>query len=153
MFSHSHLGLPSGLFPASLPAEIVYLFIYQLSHSCYMPTHFIFPVSLLDPYFLFNITLKHPKSRKSYVSWDITLCSPLKAIQCSGGMYLLPPSCWFIVWHTLQLSRWRQHVPLKHQLTFGGLHDVISQKIELFITTAVRTPNPTLNLYSLKMRD
>jgi hypothetical protein len=28
-------------------------------------------------------------------------------------------------------------------LTFNGLHGVISQKTELFITTAVRTSNPT----------
>jgi hypothetical protein len=28
-------------------------------------------------------------------------------------------------------------------LTFNGLHGVISPKIELFITTAVRTSNPT----------
>jgi hypothetical protein len=28
-------------------------------------------------------------------------------------------------------------------LTFNGLHGVISQKIELSITTAVRTSNPT----------
>jgi hypothetical protein len=28
-------------------------------------------------------------------------------------------------------------------MTFNGLHGVISQKIELFITTAVRTSNPT----------
>jgi hypothetical protein len=27
--------------------------------------------------------------------------------------------------------------------TFSGLHGIISQKIELFITTAVRTSNPT----------
>jgi hypothetical protein len=30
----------------------------------------------------------------------------------------------------------------KSQLTFNGLHGVISQKIELFIGTAVRTSNP-----------
>jgi hypothetical protein len=30
-------------------------------------------------------------------------------------------------------------------LTFNGLHDVISQKPELFITTAVRTSNQTRN--------
>jgi hypothetical protein len=36
-------------------------------------------------------------------------------------------------------------VPSKHQLTFNGLHGVISQKIVLFITTAVRTSNPTRN--------
>jgi hypothetical protein len=28
-------------------------------------------------------------------------------------------------------------------LTFNGLHSIISQKIELFITTAVRILNPT----------
>jgi hypothetical protein len=28
-------------------------------------------------------------------------------------------------------------------LTFNGLHGVISRKIELFLTTAVRTSNPT----------
>jgi hypothetical protein len=32
-------------------------------------------------------------------------------------------------------------VPPKCLLTFNGLHGVISQKIELFITTAVRTSN------------
>jgi hypothetical protein len=30
----------------------------------------------------------------------------------------------------------------KSRLTFTGLHGVISQKIVLFITTAVRTSNP-----------
>jgi hypothetical protein len=29
------------------------------------------------------------------------------------------------------------------RLTFNGLHGIISQKIVLFITTAVRTANPT----------
>jgi hypothetical protein len=31
----------------------------------------------------------------------------------------------------------------KRRLTLNGLHDVIPQKIVLFITTAVRTSNPT----------
>jgi hypothetical protein len=35
------------------------------------------------------------------------------------------------------------HVPPKHQLTFSGLHTIIHQKIELFITTAVRILHPT----------
>jgi hypothetical protein len=35
-----------------------------------------------------------------------------------------------------------RHVPPKRRLTFNGLHGVISHKIELFITTAVRTSNP-----------
>jgi hypothetical protein len=33
--------------------------------------------------------------------------------------------------------------PPKRRLTFNRLHGVISLKIELFITTAVRTSNPT----------
>jgi hypothetical protein len=36
----------------------------------------------------------------------------------------------------------KRHFPSKHHLTFNGLYGVISQKIELFITTAVRTSNP-----------
>jgi hypothetical protein len=36
-------------------------------------------------------------------------------------------------------ARWSRHVPPKRRLTFNRLHGVISQKIELFITTAVRT--------------
>jgi hypothetical protein len=37
-------------------------------------------------------------------------------------------------------------VPPKRRLNSHGLHGVISQKIELFITTAARTSNPTVNL-------
>jgi hypothetical protein len=39
--------------------------------------------------------------------------------------------------------RWGWYVPPKHQLTLNGLHGVISQKMVLFITTAVKTSNPT----------
>jgi hypothetical protein len=53
---------------------------------------------------------------KSSISWDITLCSPLKV---------------------------NQHVPPKRQLTFNGLHGVISHTIQLFETTAVIPSNPT----------
>jgi hypothetical protein len=35
------------------------------------------------------------------------------------------------------------NVPPKHRLTFNELHGVISQKIELFIATTLRTTNPT----------
>jgi hypothetical protein len=37
----------------------------------------------------------------------------------------------------------KRYVPPKRRLTLNGLHGVISQKIILFITTAVRTSNPT----------
>jgi hypothetical protein len=39
-------------------------------------------------------------------------------------------------------SRWR-HVPQKRPLAINGLHGVVFQKIEFFITTAVRTSNLT----------
>jgi hypothetical protein len=39
--------------------------------------------------------------------------------------------------------RWKQYVPPKRRLTLNGLHGVISQKMVRFITTAVRTSNPT----------
>jgi hypothetical protein len=41
--------------------------------------------------------------------------------------------------------RCRRHVTRKRRLSFNGLHGVISQKIELFITTSERTWNPTRN--------
>jgi hypothetical protein len=56
---------------------------------------------------------------------------------------LLPTSCWFLAWLTLQSLRWRRYIPPKCQLTITGLHDVISQKENSLVTT-VRTSNPTV---------
>jgi hypothetical protein len=39
--------------------------------------------------------------------------------------------------------RYGRNVPPKRRLIFNGLHGTITQKIELFITAAVRIPNPT----------
>jgi hypothetical protein len=36
----------------------------------------------------------------------------------------------------------RRYFPPKRRLKFNGLHGIISQKTELFITTGVRTSNP-----------
>jgi hypothetical protein len=65
----------------------------------------------------------------SYTSfkWDITPCS-------HAGSFAR---------HMFRPWRWRRYVPPKHRLTLNGLHGVISQKMLLFITTAVRTSNPT----------
>jgi hypothetical protein len=38
---------------------------------------------------------------------------------------------------------WRRYIPPKHRPTFNGLHGFMSQKIILFISTAVRTSNRT----------
>lgn len=56
---------------------------------------------------------------------------------------LLPASLWCLAWLILWPSRWGQHIRLKHWSTFNILHSVLSQKIELFITTAVGTTYPT----------
>jgi hypothetical protein len=65
------------------------------------------------------------------------LCLPLLSVSCLAyssalkmGRYVLP----------------------KRRLTLNGLHGVISQKIILFITTAVKTSNPTLFI-SLLLND
>jgi hypothetical protein len=42
--------------------------------------------------------------------------------------------------------RWRLYVPPKRWLKLNGLHSVISQKMILFITTAVKISNPTTNI-------
>jgi hypothetical protein len=98
------------------------------------------------------------------VFWDITPCSLLKVNQrfrgtcclhlqgqrisqarnqCVAELCFLPPSYWFLACLILQNWRWKQYIPLKCQMTFNGLHSITSQKIELIITTTVRTANPT----------
>jgi hypothetical protein len=56
---------------------------------------------------------------------------------------------WFLARLILLPWRWRRYVPPKRRLTFNGLHCVISQKIALFITTTVRTSNPTSTCHLL----
>jgi hypothetical protein len=60
---------------------------------------------------------------------------------------LLPTSCWFLA-RLIWLWRWRRNVPPKRRFIFNGLYDVISQKTEIFIITAVWTSSPTRKLYS-----
>jgi hypothetical protein len=50
-------------------------------------------------------------------------------------------SHWFLLSLFFRPWRWRRYVPPKCRLTPNGLHGVISQKMGLFITTAVRTSN------------
>jgi hypothetical protein len=103
------------------------------------------------------VTLKTKSIIKSTIFWDITPCSPLNVNRRFGGTYRLhlqgrrisrernqrerrcqePSRLILLPW------RRRQYVTPKHRLIFNGLHGVISQKIVLFITTAVRTSNPT----------
>jgi hypothetical protein len=88
---------------------------------------------------------------KSSVFRDSTLRSPLKVNWCFGGACCL---MLFLTWCILLLWRWRQHVSPKPWSTFRRLHGVVSQKVELFITTAVRTSKPTnLKLLYMKVND
>jgi hypothetical protein len=90
---------------------------------------------------------------KSSVFWDIMPCNPLEVNGHFGGtchlhlqswrvrqagFCLLPASCWFLAWITLQPWRRKRHVRPKRRSTFNVLHGVISQKTELFILTKVR---------------
>jgi hypothetical protein len=97
---------------------------------------------------------------KSTIFWDITPCSPLSVKRPFGGTYRLHlqvrktsltsggilPTCFhacFLFRLFFRPWRWRRYVPPKLRLTLNGLHRGISQKMVLFITTAVRTSNPT----------
>jgi hypothetical protein len=95
--------------------------------------------------------LNNKYSIKSTIFWDITPCGPLSVNRCFGGTYRLhlqgrknkfsKKPAWMQVaslpWW------WRWYVPSKRRLALNGLHGVISQKIVLFITTTVRSSNPT----------
>jgi hypothetical protein len=97
----------------------------------------------------FNINCKYLESEE----WDITPCSPLKVNWSFGGTWRLNLqgrknkassayrllSCRLLV--LLILRPWRRMRPVlpKRRLTVNGLHGVTAQKIELFITTGVRT--------------
>jgi hypothetical protein len=81
-------------------------------------------------------------------------CSPLKLNRRFGGTYGLHIQSWWIrrarnqpesKWQesVLRPWRWRRYILPKSRLIFNGLYGVVSQKILLFITTAVRTSNPT----------
>jgi hypothetical protein len=56
---------------------------------------------------------------------------------------MLPASCWFLAWRSLRPSEWRRYVPPNCWLAFNDLHGIIFQKTELFIVTAVTTPDVT----------
>jgi hypothetical protein len=100
--------------------------------------------------------------------WDNTLYSPLKVSRTFRGTYCLrlqgrrinltlrstfmqdtskvciPPA--FTMVSCLAYSsivKMEAIFPPKRRLAFNGLHDIMSQKIVRFITTAERTSNPT----------
>jgi hypothetical protein len=93
---------------------------------------------------------------KSTIFWNITPCSPLSVSEKHIASIfrveeIKSPSTCFHAGFLLNLFcrpwRWRLYVPPKRLLTFNGLHGVIFQKTVLFMTTAVRTSNPTYEFF------
>jgi hypothetical protein len=94
---------------------------------------------------------------KSIIFWDMTPCSLLSCKRRFGETYRLHLQGWrnnsarsrwqaflqVVAELFLQPWRWRRYVPPKRRLQLNRLHGVISQKMILFITTAVRTSSPT----------
>jgi hypothetical protein len=74
-------------------------------------------------------------SNKSTIFCDITLCGPLFAICFHAG---------FLLGLFVDPEDGVDMFPPKRRLTLNRLHGVISQKTVLFITTAVRTSDPTV---------
>lgn len=58
------------------------------------------------------------------------------------NLCLVPTSCLFLVWVTLQSWWWRQYVPPKRQCNFIRLHSVTSQKTVFFKVTTLRMLTP-----------
>jgi hypothetical protein len=99
-----------------------------------------------EAFYKMHLQLGTTLSLKSTIFRDITPCSLLSVNPRFGGTYRLLATCFhvgFLLSLFFRLWRWRRYVPQKHWLTLNGLHGVISQKMVLFITTAVRTSNPT----------
>jgi hypothetical protein len=83
---------------------------------------------------------------KSSIFWDITSCSPLKVNRRFGGRCRLLATCFhasYLLYLFFDPEDGSDIFLRNVGWIFIGLHDVISQKTELFITTAVRTSNPT----------
>jgi hypothetical protein len=61
-----------------------------------------------------------------------------------AAICLLHATSWFLAWLTLWPWRWGRYVLPERQLTFTGLHNIISPKVELFTVTALKASNPTV---------
>jgi hypothetical protein len=89
----------------------------------------------------------------SIVFWDVTSCSPLKALKVSWSLagvcsfHLQRQNIsraggklhWYLAWHIVWPWNPGWYIPPKCQLTFYSLDAIISQKMALFMTTTVRT--------------
>jgi hypothetical protein len=85
---------------------------------------------------------------KNSIFWDITPCSPLRVNRRFGKTkQSLPPAFTFFPCLTYSSTLKTETTVLPTcQLTFNGLHGVISQKIQLFVRTSASTSNHTLHV-------
>jgi hypothetical protein len=85
---------------------------------------------------------------KNSVFCDIMPSSPLKIDQHFGVRWHIDLQVWrvnqignkqsyYLLWLILEYWKWRSNVPLKHQLTLDRQHNIISQKMELFISIQI----------------
>jgi hypothetical protein len=100
---------------------------------------------------------------KIIISWDMTPCSQLSVNRRFGGIYCLHLqgrrnkfsnkwtskqqashllTCWFLDKLISSTLKMEAICSSERLLTLNGLHGVISQKMILFITTAVKTSDP-----------
>jgi hypothetical protein len=81
-----------------------------------------------------NSTFKRVKlllGLKSIIFWDMTPCSVLSCTQRSSETST-----------TIRFEEF-EDVSEEHRVQLNALHGIISQKMILFITTAVKTSDPT----------
>jgi hypothetical protein len=79
-------------------------------------------------------------------------CCESQWLSCSFTVVKADGTCFhagFLLGLFFRPWRWRRYVPLKLLLTPNGLHGLISQKMVLLVTSAVRTSNPTWSEGSL----
>jgi hypothetical protein len=81
---------------------------------------------------------------KSSIFWDITQYSPLKVNRIFRGTadYLLP-FFMLVSWEAYSSTLMMEEIRFSETSVGFQLHGVVSQKIQFFIITAVRTSNPT----------
>jgi hypothetical protein len=110
----------------------------NLGRDCFQPHLFQFTVHyyLVIRRCLYDLSFL----MKSVIFWDTTPCSPLCCIRRFGGTYRLHLQGRKISSANQRASRWQA-------VQLNGLHGVISQKMILFITTAMKTSNPTFFLF------
>jgi hypothetical protein len=81
--------------------------------------------------------------RSTWIFWNITACNPIGVTRRIREVRCLHLQGQRISQARNRHENWSEKFLVRHQLTFNVLHVVISQEIVFFITTVMRTSNPT----------